>query len=357
MCYEITRRLVEREGFLADIVTMGYKGLPAYEEVIPGLRVYRVKCWRSKKEICQPHELLSYIVPAFLKSRQLLRQHHYDVCHTHFLIPTGIVAWILKKLYRLDYVVTSHGSDIPGYNEDRFTFLHRFTRPLLKKLAHGARNLVVPSKYLASLIKTTVDAELESKIVHIPNGIDINRFVPRTKRNIILSTGRLLPRKGFQYLIQAVSDRDLRYALHICGDGPMMPELRELAAQSKTRVVFHGWLDNTSDEYKDLLESAAIYCLVSSRENASIALLEAMSSGCAVITSNVSGCPETIGDAGIIVEPGNTAQIREALELLIGNEGKTVSLGHLARQRVMDEFDWDKNVSKYAHILLGRPEK
>ena len=247
MCYEITRRLVEQEGCLADVVTMGYKGLPAYEEVIPGLRVYRVKCWRSKKEICQPHELLSYIIPAFLKSRQLLRRHHYDICHTHFLIPTGIVSWLLKKLYRLDYVVTSHGSDIPGYNEDRFTFLHWFTRPLLKKLAHGARIIVVPSQYLGSLIKTTVDAELESRIVHIPNGIDINRFVPRTKSKTILSTGRLLPRKGFQYLIQAVSDRDLGYELHICGDGPMMPELRELAAQSKTRVVFHGWIDNTSE--------------------------------------------------------------------------------------------------------------
>jgi glycosyltransferase involved in cell wall biosynthesis len=262
------------------------------------------------------------------------------------------VSLLLKKLYRLEYVVTSHGSDIPGYNEDRFTFLHRFTRPLLKKIARGSRNIVVPSQYLASLIKTTVDSGLESKIVHIPNGIDVNRYVPGTKRKIILSTGRLLPRKGFQYLIQAVSDRNLGYELHICGDGPMMPELRDLAAKSKTPVVFHGWMDNTGDEYKDLLESAAIYCLVSSKENASIALLEAMSTGCAVITSNVSGCPETLGQAGIVVEPGNVEQIKDALEMLTSDFDKTESLGELARQRILSVFDWDDNVSKYVRVLF-----
>jgi glycosyltransferase involved in cell wall biosynthesis len=342
---------VEREACEADVVTMSYRGLPSYEEIVPGLRVHRVRCWRSRKEICRPHELLSYIIPAFLKCRSLLRRNRYDVCHTHFLIPTGIVALLLKKLYRLDYVVTSHGSDVPGYNQDRFTLLHRFTRPLLKAVAQGADTIVVPSNYLGGLIKNNIDAGLGGKIVYIPNGIDSGGFVPGTKQKIILSTGRLLPRKGFQHLIRAVSRRDLGYELHICGDGPMMSELRHLALASKTEVVFHGWLDNAGNEYRRLLETAAIYCLVSSRENASVALLEAMSAGCAVITSNASGCTETIGDAGVTVEFGNTAQITEALELLTGDASRIASFGNMARRRAEDEFDWDKNIGQYAHVF------
>ena len=248
--YEVIKRLVAQERYIADVVTMGYKDLPAYEEIIPGLKVYRVKGLRSKKEICYPHEQLTYLASAFFRCRQLLRKSNYDICHAHFLIPTGILAWVLKKRYKLKYVITSHGSDVPGYNEDRFTFLHKFTGPILKLVARGAKKIITPSKYLGSLILNNIDSTLEDKIEYIPNGIDIDRFIPAKKRNIILSTGRLLPRKGFQYLIQAVSDLIPAYEVHICGDGPMMPELKKLAEKSNTKIIFHGWVDNDSDQYK-----------------------------------------------------------------------------------------------------------
>ena len=54
------------------------------------------------------------------------------------------------------------------------------------------------------------------------------REYPDKVEKIILSTGRLLPRKGFQHLIQAVSNEDIGYDVHICGDGPMMNELKKI---------------------------------------------------------------------------------------------------------------------------------
>ncbi len=64
-----------------DAVTMGFKGLPEYEEVNPNFRIHRVKCWRSKKEICHPWEQLTYLFTGYKKCVELLQKNTYDVCH------------------------------------------------------------------------------------------------------------------------------------------------------------------------------------------------------------------------------------------------------------------------------------
>ena len=119
--------------------------------------------------------------------------------------------------------------------------------------------------------------------------------------------------------------------------------------ESKTKITFHGWLNNNSKEYKELLETAAIYVLVSEKENASVALLEAMSAGCAIITTNVSGCPETIGDAGLIIEPKNATQVKQSIKTLVGKE---VEYGQKARRRIIKEFNWNNQVPQYERVLL-----
>ena len=113
-------------GHKVDVVTMGFKGLLEYE-VRDGINIHRVKCLREKKEICHPWEQLSYLISAKRFLRKHLRENRYDVCHCHFIIPTGILALWLKKKFGLEYIITAHGSDVPGYNTDRFKFLHYFT--------------------------------------------------------------------------------------------------------------------------------------------------------------------------------------------------------------------------------------
>ncbi len=349
--YEIAKRLVETGDYEVDVVTMGFGDLPAYEELQTGFRVHRVKCLRKRKEICQPWEQATYLITAYFKAWQLLRKNKYDICHCHFIIPTGALAWVLKKQFGLEYIISVHGSDVPGYNPDRFTLLHKFTRPFLRVICRNAQKVVALSAYLKELIQENIERFDDNHLIVIPNGIDPSKFVPLTKEKIILSTGRLLPRKGFQYLIQAVSDEDMGYEVHICGDGPMMGELKSLAQKSHTKIVFHGWVNNESDEYKNLLGRAAIYCLVSSRENSSIALLEAMSAGCVVVTSNISGCPETIGDSGVAIHPENSDLLRATLKELIGDPSLLDVYATRARQRTVVMFDWNKIVEKYVQIL------
>ena len=344
--YELAKGYVKL-GHKVDVVTMGFKGLLEYE-VKDGINIYRVKCLREKKEICHPWEQLSYLISAKRFLRKHLRENRYDVCHCHFIIPTGILALWLKKKFGLEYVVTAHGSDVPNYNPDRFKFLHWFTGAKLREICREAKLVTSPSNYLADLMKKEI-GDCEVRV--IPNGIHTDKFKPGKKTKTILSTGRLLKRKGFQYLIKAVSGEDCGFEVHICGDGPMMGELKSLAGKSKTKIVFHGWMDNNSKEYKDLLESARIYCLVSENENASISLLEGMSAGCAVVTSDVSGCPETVGDSGIVVGVGDVLGLRGEIFGLVGDEEKREKLGKMARVRVLGEFDWKGIVREYLEVL------
>lgn len=349
--YEIAKRYVGL-GHQVDVVTMHYGGLP-FHEIVDGIDVFRVKCFRSKKEMCHLHEMLSYVVSAWFFLRKHLKKNKYDANHTHFLIPTGVLSLWVKWKFGLKYIITAHGSDVPGYNEDRFTFSHRFTKPILGKIIANSEKIVSPSSFLRDLILKNFGDIFNDKICKIPNGIDSSIFTPNQKDKIILTTGRLLPRKGVQYLVKAVSDRDIGYTVHICGDGPMRAELENLAKQSKTKIIFHGWLDSKSEAYRALLSKASIYVLVSSKENASVALLEAMSSGCGVITSNVSGCPETVDDSGIIIPPEVAKALNEALMTYINNPKLLDDKMKAARQRVVDMYDWQFLTQCYLDLLIS----
>jgi glycosyltransferase involved in cell wall biosynthesis len=349
--YEIASRLSLTKEFSVDVVTMGYGDLPKYEIINDNFRVYRVKCIRRKKEICYPWEQLSYLVSAYFKCRKLIKSNKYDLCHVHFLIPTGILAWVLKKEFGLKYIVTVHGSDVPGFNPDRFKFLHKFTRPLLRQIGLGAESLISPSDFLKKKIVKKIDKSLGDKTVIIPNGIDVNIFNPKPKKKYIVSTGRLLKRKGFQFIIKALINVDLGYELYICGDGPMLNELKHLARDSKTKVNFCGWLKNTSERYLEIMNEAAIYISASSIENASISLLEAMSSGCAVISSDIEANQIILGDSGIFFKVNDDLDLNQQIKLLVNNEDLIDKYQKSSRRRAEEHYNWDKiNLQYINHI-------
>jgi glycosyltransferase involved in cell wall biosynthesis len=348
--YGIAERLSKTGDFDIEVVTMGYKDLPKHEEVNRNFRINRVKCLRSKKEICHPWEQATYLISAWFKCKELLKKNKYDICHCHFIIPTGVLALRLKKKFNLPYIITSHGSDVLGYNA-RFKLLYPFLVKIWKNILDNANKIISPSNFLKSEILKVYSNFNDKKIEVIPNGFDTNKFKPQEKKKYIFSSGRLLVNKGFQYLIKAVSDNNIGYEVHIAGDGPMMVELRRLAEKSKTKIIFHGWLDNNGKEYKDLLEQSAIYVLASEKENASIALLEAMSAGCAVITTNVSGCPETVGNSGLLINPKDYEDLKLKLDSLINDQNKLIQLQKLAVERVKNTYDWRIVLKEYKNYI------
>lgn len=329
-------------GHHVDVVTMHYGDLPSFE-VIDGVNVYRTPAIRKRPNICYTHEMATYLPGAFFKTLKLCRKEKYDIIHCHFIVPGAPLAWLMSKLTGIPFIVTCHGSDVPGYNTDRFKLTHKFLAPAWSFLAKRAHILVSPSRSLKKIILAQ-NQKLHVDI--IPNGIYADRFTPGQKQKSILMCSRLLPRKGFQYVIKALQPLDFDWQINIIGQGPYLEELKKLADDCIMPVEFWGWLDQNDPKFKELYETSSIFVFPSEAENFPSVLLEAMSSGMAVITSTAGGCPEVVGDAGILVRPGNVEEIRAAIVKLIESEDLRNELATAALERVKI-FSWQNITKQY----------
>jgi glycosyltransferase involved in cell wall biosynthesis len=342
----LSRQLVV-DGHEVDVVTMGFRGLPAHD-VVDGVDVHRVPCVRLKEHHCTMLEAATYLLAAFPRIKRLAGRRRYDINHTHFILPDGYNAARVEKAAGLPYVITAHGSDVPGYNPHRVRAAHRVLAPIWRRVTRNAARLVCASRSITQLVARQAPG-LET--TEIPYGFEVGRYrtdVPRRKR--ILMVTRMLERKGVQHVLQAVNDLSLEHETHLVGDGPFLPALRKMAAGSRNRIVFHGWLDNRSDELTSLYESSEIFVLPSEAENFPVALMEAMSAGLAVVTTRGTGCEEVVGETGILVEPKNPSQVCSALHDLTANPARCEELGHAARVRIEGEFGWPTVAQRYLNF-------
>ena len=332
-----------------DVVTMEFHGLPRHEEH-GRLRVYRVASVRRSQVRAVTREMLSYLPSALERSLSLIRQHRYDVIHSHFVVPTSIVAALLRRLCGLPSVITIHGSDVPGYNPDRFKLGHRVMAPVWRGLVRDADAIISPSVYLRDLLTARCAVPVDV----IPYGFTppLPLGLPRRKR--ILFASRLFPRKGAQFLLDALAGLPLDdWEVVVAGDGPMLPELQAQAAGLGLPLAFPGFVKGAALE--ELYATSPIFVFPSLRDNFPVVLLEALSAGCAVITSDAGGMPEVVGDAGLLVPPGDVEAIRAALRRLMADAALREELGARARAR-MECFSWDtilvRHVALYERVAL-----
>lgn len=340
--YELSKGYVKL-GHKVDVVTMGFKGLPSYEKK-DGINIYRVKCLRTKKEICHPWEQLTYLISAKKFLKKHLKNNSYDICHCHFIIPTGILALWVKKNFKIPYIVTSHGSDVLGYNTKRiFKYIYPLVKSPWKKIISEAKYVITPSNFLKNKIK---EITKKGKFLVIPNGIDSNKFRPMKKQNKILVVARLFENKGVQDILDALKELDLKgWQVDIVGEGPYRKFLENESKQNGLSkiVKFHGWVDNKSKKMKKLYGQAKIFISASWFENMSVVLLEAVASGCNVIASNVGGNPEVIKKENLF-EVSNVKELRIKINLYMRDK-------KIKTTRLDEKFDWNKIIKKYLEVL------
>ncbi len=342
----VCKGLVEsfvKQGHEVDLITSGMKGLPKYEEV-NGVHVYRVNCIRQHKHFARTPELISQVIPSYLKAVELIGKKKYDINHTHFIVPSGLVSYLIKRKTGLNYVITAHGSDVAGYNPDRFSFMHFLMAPLLRMIVRNSSGITAPSYFLKKLIQ---DAS-SIPVAVIPNGFDLKPVEKIQKENTILVVSRMFERKGIQYLIEALQGISTDWDVCIVGDGPYLPVLKKLANKLGVSVNFLGQVPN--EKVFEIYQKSKIYVFPSQVENFPVVLLEAMASGCAVITSTAEGCVEVVGDAAIKVDTGSVDALRRALLSLMNNQQEINSLGRLGQDRV-NHFAWHVVSNRYVQMF------
>ena len=334
------------QGHHVDVVTMHYKDTPRFERV-NGFNIYRTPAIRKKPNICYPHELATYVPGAFFKTLQLARKNEYDIIHCHFVVPGGILAWLISKLTKIPYIITCHGSDVPGYNPDRFKLIHKLILPLWEFLASRPKLLTTPSQSLKNLLESNMNT-LNVEVV--PNGILLENFKVETKEKKILMCSRILPRKGFQYALEAVKDIDVDWQIDVVGDGPYLSELKKLAEKVKMPVKFWGWIDRKSEVFYSLYDKASIFVFPSSAESFGMVIAEAMAAGCAIIASDIPAHREVLGDAGLYVPIENSDEIKTKLTELINDKEQMLNLQAKATKEVGEKFAWKTIAEQFEQI-------
>jgi len=353
----LSRELV-RIGHEVDLVTMGFPGLPPFE-IANGVRVHRVPNLRRRKHVCTAPEAASYFVSALKTVRRLTSENRYDLIHSHFIFPDGLLARSIQRSTALPYLITAHGSDVPGYNPHRLQAAHRILSPLWTRVVRNAERIVCPSESLRLLVAKKSGSE--GNLTIIPNGIDPGKFRPdNPKGKRILIVTRMLERKGVQYFLKALERFPIDHEVNIVGDGPYLPTLRRMAKDQGNKVSFLGWLDNRSSKFQELFETSNIYVFPSEAENFPIVLLEAMAAGMAIITTGGTGCAEVVGDTAMLVPPKDPSAIREALSQLLSKPWQSKELGKAARKRLEENFSWPaiacRYIDQYRNIVSNRKE-
>ncbi len=333
-----------RLGDEVTVLTSAMKGLPA-EETVNGVVVHRSPCIRQHRHYTTVPELFTTLLPAYRHGARLIRGSRPDVIHAHFILPSGLIAWALSRRFGIPYVLTAHGSDVPGYNPDRFRLLHRLLRPVWRRILSGAALVTSPSRFLARLM------HLEGcpiQVAVVPNGHWPQERFGEARRNRILVVARMFPRKGIQHFIDAVSEMHNDWEFFVAGDGPQREELEARARRSAPKVRFVGFVD--PETLRILYESSSILVFPSIQENFPMVLLEAMDAGCAIVVTNAEGCAEVVGDAGIVVPKGEPRRIREALERLVGDPALVRDLSARGEARAA-ALSWTRIVPRYREIL------
>jgi glycosyltransferase involved in cell wall biosynthesis len=176
------------------------------------------------------------------------------------------------------------------------------------------------------------------------------------QRNGILSVGRLVPKKGFDVLLDALAlfPAAQRPRVTIVGDGPERTNLQRLADSLglDSHVHFCGWLPN--DQVKNLLRRSTMCvlpCRVDSdgdRDGIPVALMEAMAEGVPVITGDLPAIRELIqnGENGILLPPDDVFGLADAIRELSSRPGLRERLGRAGRERVQEEFALDTNLDR-----------
>ncbi len=132
----------------------------------------------------------------------------------------------------------------------------------------------------------------------------------------MLAVGRLAAQKDFGTLLVAAAHwRDLAPAplLAIAGDGPLAGELRARAASLGVDAAFLGH----RKDVPNLLAAATVFVLPSRWEGQPLVLQEALQAGAAIVATRVGGIPDLVGDAAVLVRPGDPQALAAAVRAVL----------------------------------------
>ena len=227
------------------------------------------------------------------------------------------------------------------YNAPALSYIYHYYSQLNQALKYC--NLIAISEYVHNLLKQHGH---ESTIT--PNALNVTKFkrsaikneIIKKEKTKILYLGSLIHSKGAQVLLEAIQGLDVECQLY--GEGVLKEELQHKIQQENLPVIIH--FPVPYDKIPSLYAPADIIVFPSLwPEPFGRIAIEAMAAGKPVIGSAIGGIKETISEgAGILVDPGNVQQLREAIQILMHDEKLRKKIGEKGRKMVQEKYAEEK---------------
>ncbi len=291
-------------------------------------------------------------------ARRVARRHKASVMHGHWVVPGGITAAMAAPA--LPLVISLHGSDV--YVAERLAP----ARVAARTAFHRAGFVTACSADLAErAIGLGADA---ARIGVVPYGVDTDRFRPAPQARLahreqlgateqtllIAAAGRLVRKKGFEYLIDALAAVP-EALLAIAGEGSLRQELEQRARDRLVieRVRFLG--NRTQDDVAALFAAANVIVTPSVRDDSGNVdglpnvVMEALASGTALVTTAAGGIGAVVEDnvtAAVVAERDVKALV-SALRRLGSDPGARDRMGLAARELVERRFGWAQTALEF----------
>ena len=345
LCGELSKSLDLR-------VLVSSDGHEPVEELLDGVSVSRV-----------PTRFTLASTPFCPGMVRQIRRSQADIIHVHLPNPMAVLAYLASG-HRGRLIITYHSDTV------RQKFLGALFEPLLNQALQRSSAIITTSpNYLRT---STVLARHQERCHVIPLGIPIENFdhcdpsaaaaiQEQYGDRLIISVGRLVYYKGFEYLIRAMAQ--VQGKLLIVGEGPLRGKLIALASELGVagRVCFLGKIDH--DQLVACYHAAKVFVLASiARSEAfGIAQIEAMAAGLPVVNTALdSGVPfvSLHGQTGLTVPPLDPGALAAAINQLLDNPALRASYGQAGRLRARQEFSLGAMTSRvtalYEAVLDNR---
>jgi len=341
----VLNRELSKKGFIVEVITQHLPGTKIKEK-IDDVLVYRFRYLPEKNEL-KPLPIPDQIKKSKLKFVKVMMmvlafgiftflkcsRKKPDIIHGHWAFPCGFFASLLGRIFKVKSVITAYGGEIPLIQKSNF--IKKITIPNMNK----ASIVLADSSFIKNeLIKLGVKEE--KIVVHrlAPN------FVPHTKdeslvrefrktiakddEKIVLFVGRLVERKGVDYLIKSLKEVKSNVRLVIAGKGEQLEPLKNLvkSLSLEDRVTFsvgpsHKELGKLHD-ISDVFVCPSIIDKKGETEGLGLVNVEAMESGIPVIASRVGGIVDVVKDNinGVLSEPKNPSSIAFAIDKILSDD-------------------------------------